>query len=353
MKITLNKNPKVKPDSTSLGFGKFFTDHMLVMDYENGNWKEPEIIPYGPFALEPSTCVLHYGQGIFEGLKAYKNEKNEITLFRPRDNFNRMNKGALRMCMPTLDVDLVLKSLNELLLLEKDWIPSNPGTSLYIRPTLIAKDAMLGVHPGHEYRFFIILSPVGAYYAAGLKPTKILVEEQYVRAPLGGTGEVKCMGNYAASLLAGDLANKKGYAQALWLDAKERKYAEEVGAMNIFFVIDGVVKTPALVGSILPGITRDSVIKILKAENIPIEETRISTDEIESSIKKGTLTEIFGSGTAAVISPVGVLGMHGKDNIINNFEMGKITEFLYDKLTGIQCGRYPDPFGWVVKIAQK
>lgn len=351
MNIVLNKNPKVKPDSASLGFGKFFTDHMLVMDYENGKWKEPEILPYAPFAMDPSTCVLHYGQGIFEGLKAYRNDKNEITLFRPRDNFIRMNKGALRMCMPTIDVDLVLKSLKELLLLEKDWIPSAPGTSLYIRPTMIAKDAMLGVHPGHEYRFFIILSPVGAYYASGLKPTKILVEEQYVRAPLGGTGEVKCMGNYAASLLAGDLANQKGYAQALWLDAKERKYVEEVGAMNIFFVIDGIVKTPALVGSILPGITRDSVIKILKAENIPVEETRISTDEIELGLKNNTLKEVFGSGTAAVISPVGVLAIHGKDNIINNFEMGKITEFLYDRLTGIQCGRYPDPFGWVVKIA--
>lgn len=350
MKITLTKTPKTKPDVSTLGFGKHFTDHMLIMDFINGKWQEPEIIPYGPFSLDPSTCVLHYGQGIFEGLKAYKNEKGQVTMFRPRDNFVRMNKGASRMCMPNFDIDLVMSSLKQLIKIDEAWIPTAPGTSLYIRPTLIAKDEMLGVHPSHDYRFFIILSPVGAYYSTGLKPTKILVEEEYVRAPLGGTGEVKCMGNYAASLLAGDLARSKGFEQVLWLDAKEKKFAEEVGAMNIFFVIDGVVKTPALVGSILAGITRDSVIKLLKDEGIPVEETRISVDELFEAYKNGTLNEVFGSGTAAVISPVGVLGMHGKEYIINNFEMGSITSLLYDRITGIQCGRENDKFDWVTFI---
>jgi len=350
MKITLTKTPKTKPDVSTLGFGKHFTDHMLIMDFINGKWQEPEIIPYGPFSLDPSTCVLHYGQGIFEGLKAYKNEKGQVTMFRPRDNFVRMNKGASRMCMPNFDIDLVMASLKQLIKIDEAWIPTAPGTSLYIRPTLIAKDEMLGVHPSHDYRFFIILSPVGAYYSTGLKPTKILVEEEYVRAPLGGTGEVKCMGNYAASLLAGDLARSKGFEQVLWLDAKEKKFAEEVGAMNIFFVIDGVVKTPALVGSILAGITRDSVIKLLKDEGIPVEETRISVDELFEAYKNGTLNEVFGSGTAAVISPVGVLGMHGKEYIINNFEMGSITSLLYDRITGIQCGRENDKFDWVTFI---
>ncbi len=350
MKITLTKQKKVKPDYSKLGFGKYFTDHMLVMDYRDGKWQEPEIVPYQPFSLDPSTCVLHYGQGIFEGLKAYKDGNGKITLFRPYDNFRRMNRSAERLCMPTLDVEETVENLKKLVMIDEDWIPTAPGTALYIRPTMIAIDPMLGVHPGHSYRFFIILSPVGSYYEAGLTPTKIMIEDQYVRAPLGGTGEAKCMGNYAASLLAGDIANKKGYEQVLWLDAKEHKYVEEVGAMNMFFVFDGVVKTPALVGSILPGITRDSVIRVLEHEGMPVEECRISVDDIRTAIKNGHMNEAFGSGTAAVISPVGVLGIDGVDWTINNFEMGKITSFLYDKLTGIQTGRYPDPFGWVVKV---
>lgn len=351
MKITLTANRKVKPDFTKLGFGKYFTDHMLVMDYADGAWKEPEIVPYGSFSLDPSTCVLHYGQGIFEGLKAYKDAKTgKITMFRPYDNFKRMNNSARRLCMPEIDGEKMVECLKELILVDQDWIPTEAGTALYIRPTMIATDAMLGVHPSHNYRFFIILSPVGAYYATGLKPTKIMIENEYVRAPLGGTGEAKCMGNYACSLLAGDIANKRGYEQVLWLDGKEKKYIEEVGAMNMFFVFDGVVKTPELVGSILPGITRDSVIKILKKENIPVEECRISIDEIRLNAERGTFNEAFGSGTAAVVSPVGVLGMDGKDLLINGGEMGKITSFLYDKLTGIQYGRYEDTFGWIVHV---
>lgn len=350
MKITLTQQKKAKPDFTKLGFGKYFTDHMLIMDYKDGAWCEPEIVPYGSFSLDPSTCVLHYGQGIFEGLKAYKNAEGKITMFRPYDNFKRMNRSAERLCMPTIDVDKMVEWLKELILVDEEWIPTAPGTALYIRPTMVATDAMLGVHPGHTYRFFIILSPVGSYYPNGLQPTKILVEKEYVRAPLGGTGEAKCMGNYAASLLAGDIANKKGYEQVLWLDSNEHKYVEEVGAMNMFFVFDGVVKTPALVGSILPGITRDSVLQILRAEGKPVEECRISVDEIVAMNEAGKLDEAFGSGTAAVISPVGVLNIAGEDKIINNFEMGPITSYLYDKLTGIQYGRYEDTFGWVVKV---
>lgn len=350
MKVTLTAAKKAKPDFSKLGFGKYFTDHMLVMDYKDGAWQEPEIIPYNAFEMPPSTCVLHYGQGIFEGLKAYKNKEGQITLFRPYDNFKRMNNSARRLCMPELDGDLVVECLKELLRIDAEWIPTEPGTSLYIRPTMIAMDAFLGVHPAHSYRFFIILSPVGSYYANGLKPTKIMVEEELVRAPIGGTGEAKCMGNYACSLLAGARANQKGYDQVLWLDSNEHKYVEEVGSMNMFFVIDGVVKTPALVGSILPGITRDSVIEVCKKDGIPVEECRISLDEVMAANNEGRLNEAFGSGTAAVISPVGILYAHGKDMVINNNEMGKITSYLYDKITGIQYGRLPDEFGWIVKV---
>ena len=350
MKITLTKNKKVKPDFSKLGFGKYFTDHMLVMNYTNGAWEEPEIVPYDAFNIEPCTNVLHYGQGIFEGLKAYKDANGKITMFRPYDNFARMNRSAERLCMPQLDADLMVECLKKLIEIEQDWIPTAPGTSLYIRPTMIANDKALGVHAAHNYIFFIILSPVGSYYAHGLEPTKILVEETYVRATPGGTGEAKCMGNYAASILAGEIANQKGYDQVLWLDGVERKYVEEVGSMNIVFVIDGVVVTPALVGSILPGITRKSTIQVLRDAGYKVEERRISVDEIVEAHKNGKLDEVFGTGTAAVISPVGVLNVGGKDLIINDNKMGKISEYAYDRITGIQTGRYADPYGWVVKI---
>ncbi len=350
MKITLTATKKEKPDFTKLGFGKYFTDHMLIMDYADGAWKEPEIVPFADFSLNPSTTVLHYGQGIFEGLKAYKDNAGKITLFRPEENFKRMNRSAERLCMPTMDEELVINCLKELVQLESDWIPTAEGTSLYIRPSYVGTDPALGVHPSHSYRFFIILSPVGSYYANGLTPTKILIEDTFVRASIGGTGEAKCIGNYAASLLAADMAAKKGYEQVLWLDAAERKYIEEVGAMNMFVVIDGVVKTPALVGSILPGITRKSVIAMLKSEGIPVEECRISVEEIVSAYEAGKLTEAFGSGTAAVISPVGIMGYKGKDMIINNNKMGEVATLLYDKLTGVQYGKLEDKFNWVVKV---
>ena len=350
MKITLTKNPKQKPDFSNLGFGKYFTDHMLLMEYKDGAWGEIEIRPFEPFAMSPASNILHYAQGIFEGAKAYKNDKGEITVFRIDDNFTRMNNSAKRLCMPTFDSAKVKEALFELLKIEKDWIPTAKGTALYIRPTMIADQPVLGVHASHVYKFFIILSPVGSYYAHGLQPTKILVEEHYVRAAIGGTGEAKCMGNYACSLLGGEEANKKGYDQCLWLDAAEHKYVEEVGSMNMFFVIDGVVVTPALVGSILPGITRRSVIEVLKAHNMPVEERRISMDEIEKAYDEGRLNESFGSGTAAVISPVGTIGYKGRDMIINNGKMGKITQFLYDEITGIQNRTKEDTFGWVTKV---
>lgn len=350
MKITLTAAKKAKPDFSKLGFGKYFTDHMLVMDYKDGAWQEPEIVPYDKFNLDPATSVLHYGQGIFDGLKAYKTKDGKITTFRVYDNFRRINNSAKIMCMPAIDPDKMVEALKELLILESDWIPTEPGTALYIRPTMIATDEALGVHAAHNYKFFIILSPVGSYYANGLQPTRIMVEEFHVRAPLGGTGEAKCMGNYAASLYAAAAAKQKGYDQVLWLDGKEHKYVEEVGAMNMFFVIDGKVVTPALVGSILPGITRDSVIKMLKKEGIPVEETRVDIKEVEKAYHEGRLDEAFGSGTAAVISPVGVLHYNGRDMLVNGNKMGKIAKFLYDELTGIQYGRIEDPFGWVVKV---
>jgi len=350
MKITKAANLKVKPDFTKLGFGKYFTDHMLIIDYKDGKWQEAEIMPYGPFTLDPATVSLHYGQEIFEGLKAYKNKEGKITLFRPMDNIIRMNKSARRLFMAELEPEKTLEAIKELILLEKDWIPTDEGTSLYIRPTMIATEAFLGVHPSKTYRFFTILSPVGAYYAAGLKPIKIMVEDTYVRSAIGGTGEAKCGGNYAGSLIAGMKAEENGYSQVLYLDAAEKKYVEEVGAMNMFFVIDGKVITPMLTGSILDGITRKSAIEILRHDGYTVEERKISIEEINEAAESGKLEEAFGTGTAAVVSPVGTLGYKGKDITITGDKMGKVTTYLYDRITGIQKGKYPDIFNWLVKL---
>lgn len=350
MKITKTTEKKKKPDYSKLGFGKYFTDHMLQMFYRDGAWSEPEIVPYKHFSMDPASTVLHYGQGIFEGAKAYINPEGKINLFRIKENFLRMNRSAERLCMPTLPVDEVINALYELVKLDKEWIPTDSGTSLYIRPTMVGIDEMLGVHPSHSYVFYIILSPVGSYYANGLQPTRILIENEYVRAPLGGTGEAKCMGNYSASLLAGELANKKGYDQVLWLDGKEHKYVEEVGSMNMFFVLGDTVVTPALVGSILPGITRKSCIEVLKQNGYKVEERRVSVDEILEAAKNGTLKEAFGTGTAAVISPVGVLGYQGEDILINEGKMGDVSAFLYDEITGMQYGKKADAFGWITTL---
>ncbi len=350
MKITLTKNPKVKPDFSKLGFGKYFTDHMMVMDYADGKWGEPEIIPFEDFNLSPATTCLHYAQGIFEGAKAYKDADGNITVFRIDENFKRMNRSAERLCMPTFDAGIAKEALFELIRIEKDWIPAEDGKALYIRPTMIGIDPVLGVHASHTYRLYIILSPVGAYYAHGLEPTKIMVEDKFVRASIGGTGEAKCMGNYAASLLAGEMAVKKGYDQVMWLDAKEMKYVEEVGSMNMFFVIGDEVVTPALVGSILPGITRKSSIELLRDHGYKVVERRISMDEIVEAYNNGALKEAFGTGTAAVVSPVGVIAYKGVDMNINNGKMGDITKYLYDNLTGIQYGKKEDKYGWITKI---
>ncbi len=345
LKIELTKNPKTKP-SGALGFGKYFTDHMFVMEYENGKWDNARITPYAPFMLDPSTSVFHYGQAVFEGTKAYKDANGEIRLFRTRDNLNRMNDSSARICIPPIDVDFVLDALKKLVLIDSDWIPSSDGTALYIRPSIIATETALGVHAAKNYIFFIILSPVGAYYAHGLAPVGLYVEEEYVRAAKGGTGHHKVVGNYAASLLAGEKANKLGYDQVMWLDAKEHRFVEEVGSMNIFFVLDGKVVTPALVGSILPGITRKSTIELLKANGYDVEERLIDINEIVDGVKNGKCTEIFGTGTAAVISPVGHFNYRNKDYVVANGKMGKISAFVYEQITGIQTGKIADTFGW-------
>lgn len=352
MKITLTKERKQKPDFSKLGFGKYFTDHMLVWEYDalNGGWQEQQIIPYSGFNLDPACCSLHYGQGIFEGLKAYKNSEGGITMFRPRDNFVRMNKSAERLCMATFDVDEALKGLCELIKIEQDWIPTAPGTSLYVRPFMFGSEPFLGVHPSKKFIFTIILSPVGSYYANGLQPTKLIVEDHYTRASQGGTGEAKCMGNYACSLLAGEEAKKKGFDQVLWLDGEEKKYVTEVGAMNMFFVIDGTVVTPMLDGSILHGITRNSAIQVLKANGYKVEERKVAIAEIVDAYNSGKLDEAFGTGTAAVISPVGTIAFEDVTMTINNGEMGKITEWLYGEITGIQTERIADSFGWVYEV---
>ena len=351
--VTLSKNLKAKPqDESKLGFGSIFTDHMFLMDYEQGKgWLNPRIVPYGDFAMDPAAMVFHYGQAIFEGTKCYRRKDGGLQLFRPQDNLARMSNSAARMSMPRLDEETALAGLKKLVEIEADWVPHQEGTSLYIRPTMIALDAQLGVHAAHKYLFYIILSPVGAYYKEGLKPVGIYVEDQYVRAVRGGVGFTKCAGNYAASILAGEIAAQKGYAQVLWLDGVEKKYIEEVGAMNIFFVIDGEIVTPSLeTGSILAGITRKSTIELCKSWGLPVSERRITIQEIADAYDAGKLDEVFGTGTAAVISPVGHLKWDDKVMEINNNKIGKISQRIYDTLTGIQWGKLPDPFNWVVPL---
>ncbi|MCI9031348.1 MAG: branched-chain amino acid aminotransferase [Clostridia bacterium] len=349
LKVIKTQNPKQKPTG-ALGFGKYFTDHMFVMEYDDGKWHDARIQPYAPFTLDPSCSVFHYGQAVFEGTKAYRNKKGEIRLFRPRDNLERMNNSSDRICIPQIDVDFVLDALKQLVLLDSEWIPTDEGTSLYIRPSIIATESALGVHAAHSYKFFIILSPSGSYYAHGLEPVKLYVEEHYVRACIGGTGHHKVVGNYAASLKAGEKANALGYDQAMWLDSNEHKYVEEVGSMNIFFAFKDKVRTPALLGSILPGITRKSVIELLRDEGVEVEETRVAIKDVVEGAENGNLKEVFGTGTAAVVSPVGDFGYGGKDYVVGGGKMGELSRHIYDELTGIQTGRVPDRFGWVMRI---
>lgn len=342
---------KLPDDESALGFGVNFADHMFSMHYnEEKGWFGAKVHPYSLITLDPASLVLHYGQEIFEGLKAYRGENDEIYLFRPMKNLERLNNSAERMCMPNVDANLVLDAIKNLVEVDKEWVPHTTGTSLYIRPTYIATQAILGVRPSAEYLFYVILSPVGAYYATGFNPVKILVEEKYVRAAPGGVGFAKAGGNYASSLLAAKKAKEKGYTQVLWLDAAEHKWVEEVGTMNMFFVIDDTIITSPLTGSILPGVTRDSVIHMLKDWDMKVEERMISIDEVIKAHDDGKLTEAFGTGTAAVVTPVGELCYKDKCMVINDMKVGGLSQKLYDTLVGIQYGKDDDPYGWRVKV---
>ncbi len=351
LKVTLTNNPKEKPQDDKLGFGQIFTDHMFVMDYETGKgWHDARIEPYGPFSIDPSMMVLHYGQAIFEGMKAYRNIDGKIKVFRPKSFLARMNRSAARVCIPQIDTEFVATALKKLISIDKDWVPSKEGTSLYIRPFIVATDPYLGVRPSHKYRFFIILSPVGAYYPEGLNPVKIWVETKYVRAVPGGLGEAKTPANYAASILAAEEAKEHGYTQVLWLDGVERKYVEEVGTMNIFFKINNKIVTPALNGSILGGMTRDSVMRLAREWGMEVEEVKISIEEVYEAHANGSLQEIFGTGTAAVISPVSSLNWAGKIITVNDGKSGETSLRLYDEITGIQYGKFPDIFEWMEEV---
>lgn len=346
------KTKKEKPDWKSIGFGRYFTDHMFIMDYspEKG-WHDARIVPYGNLSLDPATMVFHYAQEMFEGLKAYRTPSGKIQLFRPDRNIKRMNNTNRRLCIPELNESDVLDAIRAIVAVDSDWVPPLEGTSLYIRPFIIATDVQLGVHPSHTYKFIIILSPVGSYYPEGIKPVKIYVEREYVRCVRGGTGYAKVGGNYASSLIGQEKAEKMGYSQVLWLDGIERKYIDEVGAMNVFFVIGGKVITPTLEeGNILPGVTRESCIEILRSKGYAVEERKLSLDEVIAASENDMLYEAFGTGTAAVISPIGLLDTGDRKVTINNGEIGKIASMLYDTLTGIQWGRIADEFGWTVEI---
>ncbi|MCR5448486.1 MAG: branched-chain amino acid aminotransferase [Solobacterium sp.] len=351
IKITRAEVLKEKPDSSTLGFGKIFTDHMFIMDYsrEEG-WHDARIVPYGNISLSPASTTLHYGTEIFEGLKAYRRPDGEIQLFRPLENARRLNRSCDRLCLPELPEEYFMEALTTLIDLDRDWVPSAEGTSLYIRPFLFGNDETLGVHAVNHATFMIILSPVGSYYKEGLNPVSIMIEDQDVRAVRGGTGEAKCGGNYAASNRAGDRAEKKGYSQVLWLDGVERKYIEEVGAMNVMFKISGTVVTPKLTGSILPGITRKSIVEMLKNEGYKVEERLLSVDELAQSMADGTLEEAWGCGTAAVVSPIGELCYKDKVYTVNEGRIGELTQHLYDTLTGIQWGKAEDTYNWTLKI---
>lgn len=355
IKITTaaSEQRKQKPtDESQLGFGQIFTDHFFIVQYTEGKgWHDPSIEPYRSLSLDPAAMGLHYGQLIFEGMKAYRGKDDSIYLFRPDMNIGRMNVSAERLVMPTIDPDLFRKGMTKLVLLDRDWIPRSSGTSLYIRPTMVATEKALGVHPSAEYLFYIILSPVGAYYSQGFSPTKIYISEEYVRSVRGGIGACKAAGNYAASLYAAEEAKKKGYTQVLWLDAIEMKYVEEVGTSNIFFMIDDELITPPLAGSILPGVTRDSVIQLARHWGVNVSERQLSMDEIIDAHEKGTIVDCFASGTAAIVSPVGQIYYKGREYTINNGEIGDLTQRLYNEILQIQYGEKDDPFGWRVKIA--
>ncbi|MDR0875686.1 MAG: branched-chain amino acid aminotransferase [Clostridiales Family XIII bacterium] len=349
--ITKTTSPKAKPDPATLGFGEVFTDHMFILDFDEGRgWHDPVIVPYAPISLDPAAAVFHYAQEMFEGLKTYTSAEGGLRLFRPDMNAKRTNRTNERICIPQIDEDLYVDAVKALVEIDKDWVPDFPGTSLYIRPFIIATEPFLGVRPSNSFKFIIILSPVGPYYKGGLTPTKIYVEDNYVRSAEGLTGNAKIGGNYAISLKSQVEAHEKGYHQVLWLDGKERRYVEEIGTSNAFFVIDGEVYTAPLTGTILPGITRDSVLTILKDRGIPVHEERFTIEEVYKAADEGRLSEVFASGTAAVISPVGEMLWRDRRITIGGGDIGALSQELYDTITGIQSGRLPDTHGWTVKL---
>ena len=351
IKITKAAVLKEKPDSSTLGFGKIFTDHMFMMDWNSEKgWYNQRIVPFENISLHPASTVLHYGSEIFEGLKAYRRADGKVQLFRPIENIRRMNRSAERLCLPQIPEDMAMEILTTFVDMEKDWTPSAEGTSLYLRPFMFGNDETLGVHAVHNATYVIIASPVGSYYKEGINPVKIMIEDEDVRAVRGGTGYAKCGGNYAASNRAGERAEKKGYSQVLWLDGVERKYIEEVGAMNVMFKIGDEIVTPMLSGSILPGITRMSCLEVLRKEGYKVSERLLSVDELGEALKNGDLKEAWGCGTAAVVSPIGELCYKDVKYPINNGEIGTVTQHLYDTLTGIQWGKIEDTFGWTKEI---
>jgi len=352
--VTRTTQPKPRPADDGLGFGKVFTDHMFVMEYHAGRgWHDPRIIPYQPFSLDPATCVLHYAQAVFDGLKAFRGGDGAVRLFRAPRHAERLNRSCERLCIPPLDAGLVEQSFATLVGVDEAWVPSRPGTALYLRPTVIASEPFLGVHPSSSYIYFLILCPVGAYYAEGMNPVKILVSDTHVRAVQGGLGDAKTAGNYAASLYAAEEAQRQGFTQVLWLDGVHRRYIDEVGTMNIMVKIGDEIVTPPLSGTILPGVTRDSALTLMRDWGLRVSERAIGIDEVIAASRAGTLGEIWGTGTAAVVSPVGELGYKGERIVINGGRIGALTQRLYDAIVGIQYGTAPDRYGWTQVVVPR
>ena len=351
IKITRAQTLKSRPDPDKLVFGKTFTDHMFLMDYDAGQgWHDPRVVPYGHLPFELSCMVFHYAQEIFEGMKAYRTPEGQVQLFRPYENARRMNSSCRRLCIPEIPEEDFVQAVKAVVSADKAWVPDKVGTSLYIRPFIIATDCSLGVHASHSYLFAVICCPVGAYYPEGIDPVKIYVEDQDVRAVKGGTGFTKCGGNYAASIRAGERAEEQGFSQVLWLDGIHRKYIEEVGSMNVMFKIGGAVITPELTGSVLPGITRKSCLELIRSWGLPVEERLISAQELFDAARAGTLEEAWGTGTAAVVSPIGLLAWEGRRETVSGGRIGPLTQKLYDTLTGIQWGTLADTHDWIVPV---
>ena len=349
--VTKTTTPKEKYDAAKVPFGTSFTDHMFMMEYDEGQgWHDARIVPYQSLTFDPGTMVFHYGGEIFEGLKAYRTPDGGVQMFRPQENFARMNRSAERLCLPQFDEALALEALTQLVALDADWVPSVEGQSLYIRPVMIATDIDIALHGIHKALFYIITCPVAGYYANGLQPVELLIEMEDVRAVRGGTGFAKCGGNYACATRAGEKAAAKGYSQVLWVDGVERKYVEEGGGMNVMFVMDGKLVTPELNGSILPGITRKSILEMARSWGMEVEERKVSVEELWEGCKNGTIQEAFMCGTAAVVTPIGGFAKEDEKVTVNNHEIGEVTRKIYENLTGIQWGKAEDPYGWTVKV---